>query len=217
MNKILTLIAFLIGFGIVQQGQAQSDPAAKQILDGVSAKFKSFNAVQSGFTLKVEDGKGKVQGEKSGIVFMKGGKYRVNISGQEIYSDGSTVWTYDKAANEVTITKMEGGQNSLTPQKLFTNFYDKDFLYKLNGEKKVGARQMQEIELTPTDKSKAFHKVYLLVDKAQKSIHSAKILEKNGNVYTYTVSNFNGKAVIPDAQFVFDKKKYPGVEEIDLR
>ncbi|MFN3667517.1 MAG: LolA family protein, partial [Sediminibacterium sp.] len=59
--------------------------------------------------------------------------------------------------------------------------------------------------------------VYLLVDKAQKSIYSAKILEKNGNVYTYTVSNFNGKAVIPDAQFVFDKKKYPGVEEIDLR
>ncbi len=217
MNKILTLVALLIGFGSVNSSKAQSDPAAKQILDGVSAKFKTFKAVQSGFTLKVEDGKGKVQGEKSGVVFMKGGKYRVNISGQEIYSDGSNVWTYDKGANEVTITKMEGGQNSLTPQKLFTNFYDKDFLYKLNGEKKVGNRLMQEIELTPIDKSKAFHKVYLLVDKAQKSIYSAKILEKNGNVYTYTVSNFNGKAVIPDAQFVFDKKKYPGVEEIDLR
>ena len=217
MNKILTLVALLIGIGSINTSQAQSDPAAKQILDGVSAKFKSFKAVQSGFTLKVEDGKGKVQGEKSGVVFMKGGKYRVNISGQEIYSDGSNVWTYDKGANEVTITKMEGGQNSLTPQKLFTNFYDKDFLYKLNGEKKVGSRLMQEIELTPIDKSKAFHKVYLLVDKAQKSIYSAKILEKNGNVYTYTVSNFNGKAVIPDAKFVFDKKKYPGVEEIDLR
>ncbi|MBL7770462.1 MAG: outer membrane lipoprotein carrier protein LolA [Flavipsychrobacter sp.] len=217
MNKILTLVALLIGIGSLNTSQAQSDPAAKQILDGVSAKFKSFKAVQSGFTLKVEDGKGKLQGEKSGVVFMKGGKYRVNISGQEIYSDGTNVWTYDKGANEVTITKMEAGQNSLTPQKLFTNFYDKDFLYKLNGEKKVGNRQMQEIELTPIDKSKAFHKVYLLVDKAQKSIHSAKILEKNGNVYTYTVSNFNGKAVIPDAQFIFDKKKYPGVEEIDLR
>jgi outer membrane lipoprotein-sorting protein len=217
MNKILTLVALLIGIGSLNTSQAQSDPAAKQILDGVSAKFKSFKAVQSGFTLKVEDGKGKLQGEKSGVVFMKGGKYRVNISGQEIYSDGTNVWTYDKGANEVTITKMEAGQNSLTPQKLFTNFYDKDFLYKLNGEKKVGNRQMQEIELTPIDKSKAFHKVYVLVDKAQKSIHSAKILEKNGNVYTYTVSNFNGKAVIPDAQFIFDKKKYPGVEEIDLR
>lgn len=217
MNKILTLIAILVGFGTAKFSMAQSDPAAKQILDGVSTKFKSFKAVQSGFSLKVEDGKGKVQGEKAGVVFMKGGKYRVNISGQEIFSDGSNVWTYDKAANEVTITKMETGQGSLTPQKLFTNFYDKDFLYKLNGEKKVGNRLLQEIELTPIDKSKAFHKVYLQVDKVQKSIQSAKILEKNGNVYTYTVSNFNGKAVIPDADFVFDKKKYPGVEEIDLR
>ncbi len=217
MNKLLTLLAFFIGFGSASISMAQSDPAAKQILDGVSAKFKTFKAVQSGFTLKVEDGKGKVQGEKAGTVYMKGGKYRVSISGQEIFSDGSTVWTYDKAANEVTITKMDGGQNALTPQKLFTNFYDKDFLYKLNGEKKIGAKLVQEIELTPVDKSKAFHKVYLMVDKAQKAIYSAKILEKNGNVYTYTVSNFNGKAVIPDAQFVFDKKKYPGVEEIDLR
>ncbi|KYP14860.1 outer membrane lipoprotein carrier protein LolA [Flavihumibacter sp. CACIAM 22H1] len=217
MNKLLTLLAFFIGFGSASISMAQSDPAAKQILDGVSAKFKTFKAVQSGFTLKVEDGKGKVQGEKAGTVYMKGGKYRVSISGQEIFSDGSTVWTYDKAANEVTITKMDGGQNALTPQKLFTNFYDKDFLYKLNGEKKIGTKLVQEIELTPVDKSKAFHKVYLMVDKAQKAIYSAKILEKNGNVYTYTVSNFNGKAVIPDAQFVFDKKKYPGVEEIDLR
>lgn len=105
MNKILTLVALLIGIGSLNTSQAQSDPAAKQILDGVSAKFKSFKAVQSGFTLKVEDGKGKLQGEKSGVVFMKGGKYRVNISGQEIYSDGTNVWTYDKGANEVTITK----------------------------------------------------------------------------------------------------------------
>lgn len=217
MNKILTLVALLIGFSTAQLAVAQSDPAAKQVLDAVSSKFKSFNAVQSGFTLKVEDAKGKVQGEKSGTVYMKDGKYRVSISGQEIFSDGKNVWTYDKAANEVTITKMETGQNSLTPQKLFTNFYDKDFLYKLNGEKKQGARLLQEIELTPTDKSKAFHKVYLQVDKTQKAIQSARILEKNGNVYTYTVSNFNGKANIPDAQFVFDKKNYPGVEEIDLR
>ncbi|HEY8398519.1 MAG TPA: outer membrane lipoprotein carrier protein LolA, partial [Flavihumibacter sp.] len=174
MNKIVTLLAILIGFGTAQFTMAQSDPAAKQVLDEVSAKFKTFKAVQSGFTLKVEDARGKLQGEKTGTVYMKGGKYRVSISGQEIFSDGTNVWTYDKAANEVTITKMETGQGALTPQKLFTNFYDKDFLYKLNGEKKVGAKLVQEIELTPVDKSKAFHKVYLLIDKVQKSIHSAK-------------------------------------------
>ena len=44
-----------------------------------------------------------------------------------------------------------------------------------------------------------------------------KVLEKSGNKYTYTVSSLNGKAAIADAQFAFDKAKYPGVEVVDLR
>jgi outer membrane lipoprotein carrier protein len=218
MKHFLAIPALIICFFMMTLSiQAQNDPAAKTILDGVSAKFKTYKGVQSSFTLQVEDGKGKVQGVKKGVVYMKEGKYKVNITGQEIFCDGKNVWTYDKAANEVTITKFDGGQGTITPQKLFTNFYDNDFLYKLNGEKKVGSKTIQEIEMTPVDKSKPFHKVYVYVDKAAKSINSTKVLEKNGNKYTYTVSSMNGKAAVPDDMFVFDKKKYPGVEEVDLR
>lgn len=197
---------------------AQSnDPEAKKVLDAVSKKFKSYSAVQSNFTLQIEDSHGKVQGTKKGTVYMKGPKYRVNITGQEIYSDGQNVWTYDKGANEVTITQLDASGGGITPQKLFTSFYDKDFLYKLNGEKKVGNKTLQEIEMTPVDKTKAFHKVYLLVDKKNQSIYSTRVLEKNGNKYSYTVNTLNGKASIADNVFKFDKSKYPGVEEVDLR
>ena len=220
MKKLPLLVAFVL-FSIVTFAQnnslGASDPAAKNILDAVSKKFKTFKAVQAAFTLKVEDVNGKTQGSKKGTVFMKGSKYRVNITGQEIYCDGKDVWTYDKSANEVTITQLDQSGGSLSPQKLFTNFYDKDFLYKLNGEKKAGSRVMQEIELTPTDKTKNFHKVYVLVDKKAQTIYNTSIMEKGGNKYSYTVNSLNGKAAVADNTFVFDKKKYPGVEEIDLR
>ena len=215
MKKLYSLIG-LLALNMVAFAQG-SDPAAKEVLDAVSTKFKTYKAVQSAFTLKVEDAKGKVQGVKTGTVYMKGPKYRVNITGQDIFCDGSTIWTYDKASNEVTITQLDPSSSSITPQKLFTNFYDKDFLYKMNGEKKEGSKTLQEIEMTPTDKNKAFHKVYLLVDKKTQSIYSTKVLEKNGNKYSYTVNSMNGKANVTDAMFVFDKKKYPGVEEVDLR
>jgi outer membrane lipoprotein carrier protein len=195
----------------------KNDPAAKQVLDAVSAKFKTFSSVQAGFTYKVEDAKGKTMSTKTGTVWMKGNKYRVSFGGQEIFSDGLTVWNYDKSSNEVTINNVDPSGTALTPQKLFTNFYDKDFLYLLNGEKKVGAKTMQEIEMTPTDKSKPFHKVYLQVDKAAKTIYSTKVLENGGNRYTYTVGNMKTNAALADNQFAFDKKKYPGVEEVDLR
>jgi outer membrane lipoprotein-sorting protein len=215
MKRITLLFGLLT---IVLAGFTQgNDPAAKKVLDAVSKKFKGYKAVQSNFTLQVEDAHGKVQGTKKGTVFMKGSKYRVNITGQEIYSDGKNVWTYDKGANEVTITQVDPSGTGITPQKLFTSFYDNDFLYKLNGEKKEGSKTLQEIEMTPVDKTKAFHKVYLLVDKKNQSIYSTKVLEKNGNKYSYTVTSLNGKAAIGDDVFTFNKSKYPGVEEVDLR
>ena len=221
MKKIVSLaiVMILAVMSFAQpKNMGQSDPEAKKILDAVSAKFKTFKAVQALFSFKNEDGKGKVLGIKKGSLFMKGNKYRVSITGgQDIYCDGTTIWTYDKTANEVTISKYDPSQSSITPQKLFSNFYDKDYLYKLNGDKKEAGKTLQEIELTPYDKSKSFFKVLVWVDKKTQAIFSTKVLEKSGNKYTYTVSTFNGNATVADAQFIFDKKKYPGVEVVDLR
>ena len=189
------------------------------ILDAVSARVKTYKGVQAGFTLKVEDGKGKVQGVQKGTVYMKGNRYHLILSGKEskeIICDGTTTWTYDKAANEVTISKFDPAAKTITPQSLLTNFYDKDFLYKLNGEQKMGAKTVVEIEMTPIDKTQNFHKVYLYVDKKTNLVSSGKMLDKNGNRYIYTINSLNGSAVLSDASFAFDKSKHPGVEEINL-
>lgn len=221
MRKFFVVMV-LSGFGLLSNAQVKNDPVkndpeAKKILDAVSTKFKTFTSVQAGFSYKVEDSKGKTMSTKTGTIWMKGAKYKVSFGTQEIFSDGKTVWNYDKSANEVTISTIDASGSGITPQKLFTNFYDNDFLYVLNGEKKIGAKTIQEIEMTPTDKSKNFHKVYLQVDKAARTIYSTKVLENAGNKYTYTVSNMKTNAAMSDNIFVFDKKKYPGVEEVDLR
>ena len=197
--------------------QTQNDPEAKKILDAVSTKFKTYKSPQATFTYKVENAQGKALSTKKGTVTMKGNKYKVKMDGMEIISDGKTVWNYDKAANEVTINNVDASGSAMTPQKLLTNFYDKDFLYKLNGEKKEGKKQVQEIELTPTDKTRPFHKVYLMDDKNAKSLYSAKFLEKSGGRYSYTITDMKSSASVSDKDFTFDKSKYPGVEVVDLR
>jgi len=205
--------AFLIVTGCYSQS---SDPAAKKILDQASAKIKSYKSIQATFTLQVQDAQGASQGTKKGTINMKGNKYVVLITGQEIFCDGKTMWTYDKSANEVTITKVDANANTISPQKLFTNFYDKDFLYKLNGEQKMGAKTVVEIEMTPIDKTQNFHKVYLYVDKKSNLVTSGKMLDKSGNRYIYTINSLNGKVNLSDASFTFDKSKHPGVEEVNL-
>lgn len=216
MMKKFFVCTFLLCITFFATAQP-SDPAAKTILDAVSAKFKTFSTVQASFSYKVENAAGKALSTKTGTILMKGTRYRVTFSGQEIFCNGITIWNYDKAANEVTISKLDASSGMITPQKLFTNFYDKDFRYILNGEKKLGTKTLQEIEMTPLDKSKPFHKVYLQVDKLAKTIYSTRVLENAGNRYTYTVTTMKTNLAMADSQFAFDKTKYPGVEEVDLR
>jgi chaperone LolA len=222
MNKTFSLFLSAILFTLsataqTPKGMGKSDPEAKKILDAVSAKFKTYKTVKANFTLKIENAQGKVQGTKTGTVQMKGTRYRVSITGQEIMSDGKTVWTYDKSANEVQVTTLDNSAGNITPQKLFTNFYDKDFLYVQNEDVKRNGKTYQVIELTPIDKTKPFFKVMVEVDKANSNIASTKVFEKNGNRYTYAVSSLAANQAIADDVFVFDAKKYPGVEVIDLR
>ncbi|MFT3705795.1 MAG: outer membrane lipoprotein carrier protein LolA [Agriterribacter sp.] len=216
----ITILLTLFTLSVSAQNSVKSlgtnDPDAKKILEAVTAKFKSYNTVKAVFQLQIENGAGKVQGTKKGTAYMKGNQYKLELNDQEIFCDGNNVWTYDKGSNEVQVTKYDPSGNSFSPQKIFTNFYDKDFLYKLNEERKQGNKVLQEIELTPTDKNKAFFKILAYVDKNSKNISSTKVFEKNGNRYTYSITTFTPNAKLDNSVFVFDAKKYPGVEVINL-
>lgn len=195
------------------KGMGTSDPAAKKVLDAVSKKFKSYKSIQSRFALKIENSSNKLLDNKAGTVYMKGTRYHISLTNQETFCDGNTVWTLDKAAKEVTISTLDPNNNTITPQKLFTDFYNKDFLYKLNDEKKG----IQEIELTPIDKGKPFFKVVVFVNKATQTIGSFRIFEKAGNRFTYTVNSMITAGNLGDDLFIYDQKKYPGVEVVDIR
>ncbi|HSC52837.1 MAG TPA: outer membrane lipoprotein carrier protein LolA [Phnomibacter sp.] len=210
MKYLFLLLAFAGSLTAI----GQNDPAAKALLDKVSAKFKGLSTVQGNYSLTVTTRAGKPAGKKSGQIFVKGSKYKITEASLQIYSDGKKMWKYEPEANEVTVSAVDKSGESITPQKLFTNFYDKDFLYKLNGPATVNGKKVKEIEMTPTDKRKSFFKVYVYIDETQNMIVSSKIYENSGNVYNYSISNLKTNAPLADNIFVFDKSKFPGVEEI---
>jgi outer membrane lipoprotein carrier protein len=213
---ILLFANTIVGFS---QGKSATtnDPEATKVLNAVSAKFKTFKSVQAGFAYKVENASGKALSTKTGTILMKGTSYKINFNGLEVYCNGKTVWSYDKAAKEVTINNLDATGSTITPQKLFSNFYDKDFYSLLKGESKSSGKTLQEIQMTPVDKTKTFHSVVLMIDKTGQTIYSTKVMEKNGTRYSYTVSSMKTNVPATDAMFSFDPKKYPGVMVEDLR
>lgn len=215
MKKLLITCIGLL-FTLLTFAQ-QRDPKAKALLDEVSSKFKSYQSVMVNFAYQINNAAGKVLSKKTGTVQMKGNKYIIDMGSNKIISDGSVIWNYDPLAKEVTINSVSNSDNTLTPQKLFTDFYNKDFMYAMQQDGTIGGKAVNKVVLQPIDKSKPLSLVYLAIDKASKNIVSATIVEKSGNRYVYQVSNFKTNVAAPDANFTFDKSMYPGVEVVDLR
>lgn len=213
MKKITSIaLLILISLGV----NAQGDKKAKDILNGASSKYRSYKSMKADFSYTLENPTAKIKETQNGTIILSGAKYKLAISGQEIICDGKTIWTYMKDAKEVQINSVDPTEEGIKPNEIFT-MYEKGFLYKFVDEKKVGNKVQQNLELTPTDKSKNFFKLKLTVDKSSKQIVKSVIFEKSGNRYTYAIKEFTPNFATSAGTFTFDPKKYPGVEVVDLR
>ena len=193
-----------------------SDKKAEKILDAVSKKYKANKTFQAKFTYTIENKADNIKESQNGTITTSGNSFRVEIAGQDIYSDGKIIYTYNKEVNEVSVNNYSPKDADINPSEIFT-MYQKGFLYRLVDEKTEGGRVVQNLELTPKDKKKTFFKVKVTVDKAAGQIIRSVIYDKNGNIYTYNVTKQTANLTLDKNYFVFDKKKYPGVQVVDLR
>ncbi len=212
----IRLIAFLLALSPILS-LAQTDAKAQEILKNVSTKFKSFKSYKANFTIVIENNKDKTRDVQKGIISIKGNKYRLEIAGQDVISDGKTRWTFVKDANEIQIDNQKADDNSISPTNIFT-IYEKGWQSKLIGESKDKLITYSQIELIPSEgKNKNVIKIKLSINKTDKSISTAKLLDKNGGTQTITVDKISPDGASDDNIFVFNKTKYPGAEVIDLR
>jgi outer membrane lipoprotein-sorting protein len=207
-KKVFLFLALIIS--VTNYSFAQTNASAKNILDGVSNKLKAYKGITANFSYTTKDRKNVKRGSVDGQISIKGEKYFIKQGSTEIYSDGSKTWNYN-GENEVTVSEADDESKSLTPQKLLSDFYDKDFTYNLVSS----AGNYYEIAMVPTDKRKNFKQVNVFVDKAKNIITKAKVLDKGDNTIEFSLTNVNTNAAIPDTRFVFDATKHPGVEVIE--
>ena len=224
MKKILTAI-FLFSLGS-SAAFAQQDAQAKTILSQVSKKYKSYGTIKTNFVMAMSSPQNESRGSQSGTLVSQSGtgKYKVTLFSpvsksavdQEIISDGKTQWTYLKRDNEVQVNTADNSESALNPAKIFT-MYEKGYKYLYTGLQKSAGKTYQSIELSPTNASQTVFKVKLLIDPSAKLIRSAQLFDKNGNRYTYTLSNFIPNPKVAGTYFTFDAKAHPGVSVEDLR
>ena len=218
--KTTIACALIIGSAVAVNAQEQ-DPKAKAILEELTKKNKAHKSVSLDFEYNLKNKDEDIDESQDGKLLASGKRYKLDIAGQVIYCDGKTIWTHIVDAEEVQINDMpdedEDSENLMNPANIFT-MYEKGFKYKYVGEETIDGAVMQIIDLYPIKANdKSFHTIRLVIDKVKKEMKNIIVKGKDGNVYTYTLKNFKINPPVTDGSFQFDKTKFPGIEEIDLR
>ena len=85
---------------------AQNVEKAKQILDQLSVKTKTYQTVKANFSYTLENKADEIREIQEGTLITKDEKYFLSIGGQEIICDGKVIWTYLPDAGEVQISNV---------------------------------------------------------------------------------------------------------------
>lgn len=195
---------------ITHASQGRLDENATDALKKASARFNQN--ISFTVTLTNLDSQKKVLGTQSAQVRYHKGKYRLTFADQELISDGTTVWHWNKTAREVAVNNLSDDDiDLLNPGRLLAN-YQKNFKAKYIRTDDDG---YVVVDLQPRS-SRSYHKIRLFINETDGLLRRMEVHKYDSSREVYEVSDFK-RAANAASQFTFDPSAHPDVEIIDMR
>ena len=197
------LISF-IGFTL----QAQEAKKAKELLDQVTAKVKSYDNIVIDFKYSLNNPKERINQESNGNVALQGNLYHLNFMGVTKIFDGKKVFTIVPEDEEVTQENFDANDDkAITPNKMLT-FFNNGFKYAWDIPQNVKGRKIQFVKLTPSNAKDTRKEILVGIDTQTKHIYTVIEVGKNGTKTTLTVNSFKTNQPLSKNHFTFTKSKY---------
>lgn len=194
----------------------QNDPKAVEIMSSSRQKYNGLKDMTTSFKYTLEN-KSLKNGNTSrtGTMKIKGKKYRVSFSEQEVICDGTTIWMVMKPEKEINISEFDP-EESLSLDRMY-KIYEKETKSKYDKEETIGTTVYHKMSLFSITKNSDYSRVEVWVNKKTMMLERAVIFQRNGALVRYELSNIKTDTGVPDSDFVFSKAAYPGFEIVDLR
>ncbi len=205
MIKTKHLSLFSLLFIFVLGAKAQK---AKNLLDEVSNKVKSYDNIVIDFKYTLINTKENVKQDTRGNITLQGEKYVLNMMGITRIFNGSKIYTIIPEDEEVTISSYEENEDKgISASKLLT-FYENGYTYKMDILQNVKGRKIQFVKIIPIDTNAEIKDILLGIDMQTKHIYKLIQTDASGTSYTITVNSFKTNQPISEKLFSFDKEKY---------
>ncbi len=206
MKSILSvLFIYFVGFSL----QAQDAKKAKELLDDVTSKVKSYNNIVIDFKYSLSNPKERINQESNGNVALQGNLYHLNFMGVTKIFDGKKVYTIVPEDEEVTQENFDANdEKAISPNKMLT-FFTSGYKYSWDIPQNVKGRKIQYVKLTPNSAKDTRKEILIGIDTQTKHIYTVIEVGKNGTKTTLTVNSFKTNQPLSKNHFTFTKSKYP--------
>jgi outer membrane lipoprotein carrier protein len=197
---------------------AQVDPKADNLIKRSRKKLRSLESFTVQFSYQVENKADTTQKRisKSGTLRYRPrqNKFAVDMGDLLIVCNGQTIWQYLKKENEVTITPYNP-KEGFSLDRIF-RIYDQDMKVRLDKSETYKGQTIHKISLFPISDTTDYFRVEVWISEATELPQRIKFSHRDGTVVEYELKNFQVVS-LPDSEFVFDTRKYPGISVVDLR
>jgi outer membrane lipoprotein-sorting protein len=206
MKHILSII-FIAFIGLSLH--AQDAKKAKELLDDVTSKVKSYNNIVIDFKYSLNNPKEKINQESNGNVALQGNLYHLNFMGVTKIFDGKKVYTIVPEDEEVTQENFDANdEKAISPNKMLT-FFTSGYKYAWDIPQNVKGRKIQYVKLTQINSKDTRKEILIGIDTQTKHIYNVIEVGKNGTKTTLTVNSFKTNQPLSKNHFTFTKSKYP--------
>ncbi len=188
---------------------------AEEVMGNVRKKYEAVKDAEIRFTQHVRFSVANIEHHATGVVlFKKEHKYRVEVEGHTIVTDGTTVWSYSAANNQVLIDHFLQGEQAVTPERILLTA-PSDYTATLVGNEKLTSGPAVIIKLVPQDKESFLSSVKVWVDERDWLMRRVELTDADNKVTTYAVDEIRINIGIRDTRFIFETPQ--GAEVVDLR
>ena len=145
MPKLITIILITLSTNIFGQ-----DQIAKEILDKLGNKTKSYENIKIDFNFILENQSQNIKESQKGTLILAKEKFKLIMNNQIIINDGETQWIYLSDVNEVQIIEHDPDDQMMTPNKIFT-VYEEGYKYKYINQQNIKGEIIHNIDLFPEE------------------------------------------------------------------
>ena len=187
----------------------------KEVTDRLQSRSAMIDDATAAFEQHVKFGYSNIEQTFKGTLTMKKPKsFRIETEQQTLVTDGTTVWAYTPANNQVLIDKYKENENSLSPEQFLLNLPSAYYVSLLGMEKPLGSAQYI-LKLVPKDDRSFVRSVKIWVESGSWNVRRILIVDVNDTETSYLINDIRLNTNVNTRTFTFAPPS--GTEVVDLR